>query len=167
MNRVDAWRMIQRRAAELGDKVKIGCDTFQATGITAYWEAGVTLENAQSMAAHDAAITLILEQEPDWQRTPPGNAGFDLFKSDASGEPSEWCEVKAMTGSMEDRPVGMSRTQFQFAQDKGTSTWLYIVERAGTGQATIVRIQDPAGQARTFTFDQGWRAVAVPVGATI
>jgi site-specific recombinase XerD len=51
MNRVDAWRMIQRRAADLGTRVKIGCHTFRATGITAYLEAGGTLENAQAMAA--------------------------------------------------------------------------------------------------------------------
>jgi hypothetical protein len=36
MNRVDAWRTIQRRAADLGTRVKIGCHTFRATGITAY-----------------------------------------------------------------------------------------------------------------------------------
>jgi len=47
MHRVDAWRMIQRRADDLGMKVKIGCHTFRATGITAYLEAGGTLENAQ------------------------------------------------------------------------------------------------------------------------
>jgi integrase len=33
-HRVDAWRMIQRRSAELGMKIKIGCHTFRATGIT-------------------------------------------------------------------------------------------------------------------------------------
>ena len=49
MNRVDAWRMIQRRAAVLGTRARIGCHTFRATGITAYLEAGGTLENA----AHD------------------------------------------------------------------------------------------------------------------
>jgi hypothetical protein len=53
MNRVDAWRMIQRRAAEIGTRARIGCHTFRATGITAYLEAGGTLENAQAMAAHD------------------------------------------------------------------------------------------------------------------
>jgi site-specific recombinase XerD len=53
MNRVDAWRMIQRRAAELGLRVKMGCHTFRATGITAYLEAGGTLANAQAMAAHE------------------------------------------------------------------------------------------------------------------
>jgi len=53
MNRGDAWRMIQRRAADLGMRVKISCHTFRATGITAYLEAGGTLENAQAMAAHE------------------------------------------------------------------------------------------------------------------
>jgi site-specific recombinase XerC len=57
MNRIDAWRMIQRRAAGLGMKVRIGCHTFRATGITAYLEAGGTLENAQAMAAHESPRT--------------------------------------------------------------------------------------------------------------
>ena len=57
MHRVDAYRMIQRRAAELGMRVKIGCHTFRATGITAYLEAGGTLENAQAMAAHESPRT--------------------------------------------------------------------------------------------------------------
>ena len=57
MHRVDAWRMIQRRAADLGTKVRIGCHTFRATGITAYLEAGGTLENAQVMAAHESPRT--------------------------------------------------------------------------------------------------------------
>ena len=57
MHRVDAWRMIQRRAADLGTQVRIGCHTFRATGITAYLEAGGTLENAQAMAAHESPRT--------------------------------------------------------------------------------------------------------------
>ena len=57
MNWVDAWRMVQRRAAELGTRVRIGCHTFRATGITAYLEAGGTLENAQAMAAHESPRT--------------------------------------------------------------------------------------------------------------
>jgi integrase len=60
MNRVDAWRMIQRRAAELGTRSKIGCHTFRATGITAYLEAGGTLENAQAMAAHESPSSMIV-----------------------------------------------------------------------------------------------------------
>ena len=57
MHRIDAGRMVQRRAAGLGTKVKIGCHTFRATGITAYLEAGGTLENAQAMAAHESPRT--------------------------------------------------------------------------------------------------------------
>jgi integrase/recombinase XerD len=57
IHRVDAWRVIQRRAGELSMKVKIGCHTFRATGITAYLEAGGTLEIAQAMAAHESPRT--------------------------------------------------------------------------------------------------------------
>jgi integrase len=57
MNRIDVWRMVQRQAAGLGMKVRIGCHTFRATGITAYLEAGGTLENAQAMAAHESPRT--------------------------------------------------------------------------------------------------------------
>jgi len=57
MNRVDVWRMIQRRAADLGTLVKMACHTFRATGITAYLTAGGTLEKAQPMAAHESPRT--------------------------------------------------------------------------------------------------------------
>jgi hypothetical protein len=33
------------------------CHTFRATGITAYMDAGGTLENAQLMAAHESPRT--------------------------------------------------------------------------------------------------------------
>src|SRR4051794_39229413 len=57
MNRIDAYRMVQRRAAALGLRVRIGCHTFRATGITAYLDNGGTLENAQLMAAHESPRT--------------------------------------------------------------------------------------------------------------
>jgi hypothetical protein len=47
MNRVDAYRMVRRRTADAGFKIKLGCHVFRATGITAYLEAGGTLENAE------------------------------------------------------------------------------------------------------------------------
>jgi integrase len=36
---------------------KLGCHVFRATGITAYLEAGGTLETAQAMAAHESPRT--------------------------------------------------------------------------------------------------------------
>jgi site-specific recombinase XerD len=53
MHRVDAYQMLRRHTAEAGYKIKLDCHVFRATAITAYLEAGGTLENAQAMAAHD------------------------------------------------------------------------------------------------------------------
>jgi hypothetical protein len=119
------------------------------------------LDHMARMALESKAVDLILLQEPCWERTPTHNPGFDLYESDDNSAATRWCEVKAMTGSLEDRPVGLSRTQFNYAQEHGESYWLYVVEHAGTSEARILRIQDPAGKARTFTFDRGWISVAV------
>jgi len=98
-----------------------------------------------------------LKYEPLLQRTPLNNPGFDLIETNASGRPKRWVEVKAMTGTLESRPVGISRTQFLAAQEYGEQYWLYIVENAGSqSDARVVRIKDPAGRACTFTFDRGW-----------
>jgi hypothetical protein len=43
MHRIDAWRMIQRRAAELGMKVKIGCHSFRAGSRAKKAACGVAL----------------------------------------------------------------------------------------------------------------------------
>jgi hypothetical protein len=118
------------------------------------------LDRAARSALEDKAIALILATEPHLQRTPTHNPGFDLFELGANGQTVRWVEVKAMTGSLQDRPVGMSHTQFEHAQKHGTACWLYVVEHAGTDHARIVRIHDPAGKARTFTFDRGWLSIA-------
>ena len=55
MHRVDAYRMIQRRAADAGLAGRMGCHTFRATGFTAYLSNGGSLENAQAMAARKPA----------------------------------------------------------------------------------------------------------------
>ena len=118
------------------------------------------LEYSERMDLEEKAVTFILSRESGWQRTPTSNPGFDLFRPGPDGATVRWCEVKAMTGSFNDRPVGMSRKQFEFASGHGTNYWLYVVERASSENPRIVRIQDPAGKARTFTFDRGWLSVA-------
>jgi hypothetical protein len=118
------------------------------------------LDHPARMALEAQAIDLILSREPEWQRTPTNNPGYDLFQVEKNGQPTRWCEVKAMTGSLRLRPVGLSHTQFKHAQECGEAFWLYVVEHAGTDNARIVRLQDPAGKARTFTFDHGWLDIA-------
>jgi site-specific recombinase XerD len=53
----DAYRMIQRRAADAGLKTRIGNHTFRATGITAYLKNNGTLEAAQQIANHESPRT--------------------------------------------------------------------------------------------------------------
>lgn len=118
------------------------------------------LDSLKRQALEEEAIRLILAWDPSLLRTPRHNPGYDLFEPDDHGAPKRWVEVKAMTGGLHDRRVGMSDTQFECAQEHGEDFWLYVVEQTGTPEARIVRIQDPAGKARTFTFDEGWLAVA-------
>lgn len=120
-----------------------------------------SLEQIKRMQIEAIAIELILAQEPSLQRTPDGNPGFDLFETGKDGRTIRWIEVKAMTGTLEDRPVGLSHTQFDCAREKGDAYWLYVVERAtDPKQARVLRIQNPFGHARTFTFDHGWCEIA-------
>ena len=57
MTRIDAFRMIKRRAKNAGLPLTTCCHTFRATGITAYLENGGTIENAQTIAAHESPRT--------------------------------------------------------------------------------------------------------------
>lgn len=119
------------------------------------------LDQETRMKIEDQAITLIISLETELQRTIDGNPGFDLFEVNAAGQQVRWIEVKSMTGSLEDRPVGLSRTQFEFARSKGAAFWLYVVEHAtDLARARVLRIQNPVAHARTFTFDRGWSQIA-------
>lgn len=118
------------------------------------------LDQEARMALEAKAIEFILSREPAWRRTSTHNPGYDLYLADEGDNTTQWCEVKAMTGSLDDHPVGLSRTQFDCAREHGEAYWLYVVEHVGTDAARIVRIPDPAGKARTFTFDHGWINVA-------
>lgn len=119
------------------------------------------LDQAARMQIEERAIDLIIRLEPGLRRTPEGNPGFDLFEADSSGRQIRWVEVKSMTGTLQDRPVGLSHTQFDCAREKGDAYWLYVVERAtDPAQARVLRIQNPVGYARTFTFDHGWSGIA-------
>ena len=118
------------------------------------------LEYSHRMDLESSAIEFILDDDPSWQRTDTNNPGFDLYRGPTIETATHWCEVKAMTGTLDVRPVGMSSTQFEYAQSRGDAYWLYVVERAGTERPNLVPIQDPAGKAKTFTFDLGWRSVA-------
>ena len=65
MSQPDAYRMIQRRAIEVGIRTKIGNHSFRATGITEYLRNGGRREIAQQMANHESARTTGLYDRRD------------------------------------------------------------------------------------------------------
>jgi integrase/recombinase XerD len=69
MTQSDAWRMVQRRAADAGIPTAVCNHTFRATGITVYLDNGGSLENAQAMAAHESLRTTKLYDRTDDQIT--------------------------------------------------------------------------------------------------
>lgn len=58
MDRVDAYRMIRRRALAVGLALgSVCCHTFRATGITVFLENGGQIETAAQIAAHESPRT--------------------------------------------------------------------------------------------------------------
>ncbi len=57
LRRNNALDMVKRRASAVGLSSRVCNHTFRATGITAYLEAGGTIEKAQQIAAHESPKT--------------------------------------------------------------------------------------------------------------
>jgi integrase len=57
LSRVDAFRIVQRRAKDAGLLGHICNHSFRATGITVYLENGGALETAAHIAAHESPRT--------------------------------------------------------------------------------------------------------------
>lgn len=102
------------------------------------------------------AIDFILEREKDkvWQRPDnPNNPGFDLYQTQSgrkNGKKTVWCEVKSLSGKFS--RVSLTHTKFKEALKRGKRYWLYIVENVGSGNETLIKINDPAGKAERFTY---------------
>lgn len=146
---------------------RAGTRTFES-----YIKVGTTSDEEDEASELDAevqeaklslerrAIEIILKIEPSLKQAPQAHRGFDLFEENEAGEPVRWVEVKAMSTTMDHRPATISRSQFTAATEKGHKFWLYVVEEADSRRPRVVRIQDPAGNAKHFVFDKGWRAIA-------
>lgn len=69
LRRNNALDMVKRRAIAAGLSERVCCHTFRATGITAYLEAGGTIEKAQQIAAHESPKTTKLYDRTNDQIT--------------------------------------------------------------------------------------------------
>ncbi len=77
------------------------------------------------------------------------------------GPIERYIEVKSIGGIWGDRGVGLTATQYEFAREKGSLFWLYVVERATSDEPTLYEIQDPAALIDEYRFDGGWTEVAL------
>jgi hypothetical protein len=92
---------------------------------------------------------------------PHENPGFDVISRDDVGHIVRHIEVKSTAGGWDDMGVGLTRPQFEFAQQHRDTFWLYVVEHAlDDRQIRVMRIADPIGRADEFRFDDGWSAVS-------
>lgn len=123
--------------------------------------------NPMRMEVEKKAIDIVRERETEqeWHTTPRNNKGFDLYQTD-DGQPggtiTRWCEVKSLSSTFNSRqPVELTRPEFEMAQARGESYWLYIVEGVKNPESTkIIKIKDPAGKTGRFTFSDPWRDFA-------
>jgi hypothetical protein len=116
-----------------------------------------------------AGIRRVVEAEYAAGRHPEvmahNNPGFDVASRDDTGQVERHIEVKSTAGAWNDMGVGLSRTQFDFAQQHPDTFWLYVVEHAlDDARARVVRIANPARRVEEFRFDGGWAAVSEDAG---
>lgn len=66
-----------------------------------------------------------------------GRFSARIAAAGGSGESrARWVEVKSMKGSLNDRPVGMSQAQFNFASQKATPTGYTLSSMLSTRRAS-------------------------------
>jgi hypothetical protein len=97
-NSIYAYRMVRRRTAEAGFKIKLGCQVFCATSSTAYLEVGGTLENAQAMAAHESLrTTKLYDRTGDEITLDEGRSNYEnKYRGDeCKGPANAWLRMRA------------------------------------------------------------------------
>lgn len=119
---------------------------------------------AHREAVDRAGVDRVLAWEREAGRFPiemsHSNPGYDVLSCDADGVEVRHIEVKSLSGGWDFGNAVLSHTQFKHASDNRDLFWLYVVERATEPDYQIHRIQNPAGRANEFIFDDGWRALA-------
>ena len=123
------------------------------------------------LAIEAAARAAVCEYERARGRVPEEmsqtNPGFDIVsRRPGSDDIERYIEVKGTSGEWRIRGVGLSRLQFNNAQELGDRFWLYVVEFALEEEGVRVHaLQSPALKVDHFVFDGGWRDVAADEAA--
>jgi hypothetical protein len=128
--------------------------------------------NARISVVDAAGVAEVLRYERENDREPEemdhANPGYDVCSFYKNGELARWIEVKSTAGAWDRLGVGLSPTQFRFAQRESPDLcWLYVVEFALDEELRRVWcIQSPAERVTDFMFDDGWKGLADPPGGS-
>lgn len=114
-----------------------------------------------------AGVLRVIQYEESCGRVPStqpqNNPGFDVLSLQADGSVARWIEIKSIGGPWTGFGVWMSTKQLEENKLHGDDFWLYVVEHAEDADAFMIhRIQNPAGNATKFGFDDGWQALREP-----
>ena len=121
---------------------------------------------ARQKAIDDAGVAAVVDFETSRGRRPTvlphGHPGYDVISGgEGSDGPERLIEIKSLDGSWDEFGVGMTPTQFETAQRKRDSYWLYVVEHARTAAPVVHTLQDPTAQVSSFRLDHKWTGLAV------
>ncbi len=124
-------------------------------------QSGITDEYS---ALDKAGINHVVEFEKSKGRSPivmpPKHPGYDIESKDETGRTIRFIEVKSLSGDWGMTGVGLTKPQFEKAQEHTDQYWLYIVERAQQDNYKIYPIQNPARRVEQFIYDDGWKNLA-------
>jgi hypothetical protein len=119
---------------------------------------------AERSEVDQTGVERVLDSERSDGRVPDlkphKHPGYDIESRDATGPIVRYIEVKSLSGAWGPLGVGLTRVEFEKAREMGGCYWLYVVERATQEDYQIYRIQDPAGKANQFFYDDGWADVS-------
>jgi hypothetical protein len=86
------------------------------------------------------------------------NPGYDVTSTNPLTDEKRFIEVKGVNGEWNVTGVGLSKLQFNNAQDFGDEYWLYVVEFVSDAENKRIHpIQNPANKVTSFMFDGNWR----------
>jgi sacsin len=115
--------------------------------------------SAIGRAGEEAVLAFELAQNRKAQAMPRNHEGFDIQSEGPEGR--RFIEVKAMDGPWGLIGVGISRAQYEAAQQLGSEWWLYVVEHAKDAALRRIHpLRNPVARATEFRFDGGWAEVS-------
>lgn len=97
------------------------------------------------------------------KRMRTNNPGYDIKAVDPGTGEVHFVEVKGDSYAWGDKGVGISRTQYDLAEEKGATFVLAVVDNLTSIPSEPSYIRDPFLYITEYRFDGGWRQLSTPL----